>query len=351
MMTPMIFERRGLRLLDQRRLPAETIWVRCVDVESVAQAIEVMVVRGAPAIGCTAAFAMAVDASAAEDEGLESWQRYRGRFLEGLERLARTRPTAVNLFWALDRMRSLADTWSDATPMAQVAERVRALAQRIYDDDLATCRAIGVHGATLADAGRLRILTHCNAGALATAGYGTALGVVRSLAAAGKIEMVYADETRPYLQGARLTAYELSVEGIPHKVVADAAAAHLLGRRMIDLVIVGADRIAANGDTANKIGTYGLAVQCAYHGVPFYVAAPFSTFDLKTADGAGIPVEERGADEIRSWAGRLITPKDAGVYNPSFDVTPAGLITGIVTEKGILRAPYAEAIARVVGSP
>jgi len=346
----MQFQGEALRLIDQRLLPAEEVWIDCRDLETVARAIEDMVIRGAPAIGCAAAFGLALDAVAAT-HAHTTWGDYRSRFIGGIERLARTRPTAVNLFYVLDRMRALAERLPSAAPSADVAREVASLAQHLYDDDLATCRAIGRCGAALADGRKLRILTHCNTGSLATAGYGTALGVIRALAEADQVEIVYADETRPYLQGARLTAFELAAERIPYKVIADSAAAYLMQQGKVDWVIVGADRIAANGDTANKIGTYGLAVQCRHHGVSFYVAAPLSTFDVQVADGSAIPVEERTPEEIRQTAGRQMTPKDAGVYNPSFDVTPSSLITGIITEKGVLKPPYSAAIAGMVQKP
>ncbi len=339
MFSAMLFNGDQLRMIDQRVLPQEEIWVDCRDVESVAKAIEDMVIRGAPAIGCAAAFGMALDAASAAQRG-EPWGTYRSLFGASLERLARTRPTAVNLFYALGRMRALGAGFNDALPGKDVASAVKALAEELHADDLATCRAIGQHGAAAAEGRKLRILTHCNAGALATAGYGTALGVIRALHEKNLVEIVYADETRPYLQGSRLTAYELHAEGIPYKVIADSAAAYLMQQDLIDWVIVGADRIALNGDTANKIGTYGLAVQCKHHKVDFYVAAPLSTFDFAIAGGKDIPVEERSPDEIRRTAGRQMTPKDAPVYNPSFDVTPSSLIAGIITEKGILRPPF-----------
>lgn len=348
MIAAMRFEGSVLQMIDQRFLPQEELWIDCIDLEAVARSIEDMVIRGAPAIGCAAAFGLAIDAKSAMNLG--TWANYKPRFLAGVERLARTRPTAVNLFYALDAMRTLVDGFESSMSMVATSNAMSKLAQHLYDDDIKTCKAIGAHGAALANGKKLRILTHCNAGSLATAGYGTALGVIRSLAAANLVEIVYADETRPYLQGSRLTAFELKTENIPYKVIADSAAAYLMQQNKIDWVIVGADRIAANGDTANKIGTYGLAVQCQHHKVAFYVAAPLSTFDFKIPDGAAIPVEERSPDEIRMTAGRQMAPKDAGVYNPSFDVTPSSLITGIITERGVLRPPYGPAIAAHVPS-
>ena len=344
MFQAMVYDNGCLRLIDQRWLPQEERWVEGLDLATIARAIEDMVIRGAPAIGCAAAFALAIDALTAAKAG-GRWEDHLPRYLAGRERLAKTRPTAVNLFYALDAMGKRAAAIELSEPMAVAAPALLAAAQALYDDDVATCRAIGAHGAGLAGGRRLRILTHCNTGSLATAGYGTALGVIRTLSERGQVEIVYADETRPYLQGSRLTAFELRAEGIPYRVVADSAAAYLMQQGKIDWVIVGADRIAANGDTANKIGTYGLAVQARHHGVEFFVAAPLSTFDRAMASGSQIPVEERSPEEIRRTGDRQMTPVDAPVYNPSFDVTPAALISGIITERGVLRPPYRDAIA------
>jgi methylthioribose-1-phosphate isomerase len=248
-------------------------------------------------------------------------------------------------------MEKLALSLPSELPIPAVYQAVENLAKMLYEEDLETCKAIGRHGADLVPSSqKVTILTHCNTGSLATAGYGTALGVIRSLAERGQVSMVYADETRPWLQGARLTAFELRSEGIPYKVIADSAAAYLMQLRRVDLVIVGADRIASNGDTANKIGTYNLAVQCRHHGVPFYVAAPLSTFDFTMASGAEIAIEERSPGELRALGGRQLTPSDAPVWNPSFDVTPGELIAGIITEKGVLRPPYIETIKTLKGS-
>jgi len=315
----------SLELLDQRRLPEEVTYVICQRAHEVAAAIRDMVVRGAPAIGCAAAFGMALEARAGGD----------------LERaaavLAASRPTAVNLFWALERMRSARD------PQAAAAQ---ALA--IAAEDVAANRAIGAHGAGLVPAGA-RIMTHCNAGALATAGHGTALGVVRSACAEGKHVSVIANETRPYLQGARLTAWELLAEGIPVTLVADVAAGHLMSRGEVDLVLVGADRIAANGDVANKVGTYALAVLAKRHGLPFLVAAPCSTFDLTLADGAAIPIEERAADEITGFRTLRWAPQGIEVRNPAFDVTPAQLVSAIICERGVIERPDTVRIAALLG--
>jgi methylthioribose-1-phosphate isomerase len=296
----------SLELLDQRLLPDQTKYVQCRSAEEVAAAIRDMVVRGAPAIGCAAAFGVVLSSGSEK-----SYQV-----------LAASRPTAVNLFWALDRMRKAKD--------------LRREAEAIFTEDLAANHAMGDHGAKLIAEGS-RVMTHCNAGALATAGYGTALGVIRS--AKGKGISVIANETRPYLQGARLTAYELVQEGIPVTLVTDNMAGHLMSRGEVDVIVVGADRIAANGDTANKIGTYALAVLAKRHGIPFYVAAPLSTFDLKIPDGSHIPIEERPAGEVTGYREVRWAPEGVKVRNPAFDVTPADLITGIVTEKGVVRSP------------
>jgi methylthioribose-1-phosphate isomerase len=314
-----------LELLDQRELPDTVRYVTCRRAAEVAAAIRDMVVRGAPAIGCAAAFGMALEARAGGD----------------LERaagvLAASRPTAVNLFWALTRMRK-----------AQDADAAVAEALAIEAEDVAANQAIGAHGAGLIPEGA-RIMTHCNAGALATAGHGTALGVVRSAQAAGKRVSVIANETRPYLQGARLTAWELREEGIPVTLIADVAAGHLMSRGEVDLVLVGADRIAANGDVANKVGTYTLAVLAQRHGLPFYVAAPRSTFDLSLAEGASIPIEERAAEEITGFRNLRWAPQGVAVRNPAFDITPAPLVSAIVCELGVIEHPTASSIAARLG--
>jgi len=332
------FDGDAVVLLDQRRLPRDEVYLRCGDLESVAQAIETLAVRGAPAIGCAAAFGIALVATTSPAGDLAG---LRATLADASTRLARTRPTAVNLFWALGRMRETLDA-ACAEPGADPA-RVRARlvseAQAIHDEDVASCRAMGRHGATLVPEGA-RILTHCNAGALATAGYGTALGVVRAAHEAGRRISVLADETRPFLQGARLTAWELARDGIPVTVVTDGMPGHLMRRGEIDLVVVGADRIAANGDVANKIGTYGVAVLAREHGIPFYVAAPRSTIDLATPSGDAIPIEERGRAEVARVGETELLPDGVPVRHPAFDVTPARLVSAIVTEAGIVRAPY-----------
>jgi methylthioribose-1-phosphate isomerase len=315
-------EGRGeLQLLDQRRLPTEETWVSCRTVDEVATAIRDMTVRGAPAIGIAAAYGVAIGARA-------------GEALDGvIARLQATRPTAVNLFWALKRMKRRAHAGADALTDEALA---------IHIEDIEACRAIGRHGAPLLPEGT--ILTHCNAGALATGGYGTALGVIRAAVAAGKRISVYADETRPFLQGARLTAWELMRSGIDVKLITDNMAAALMRRGEIQGVVVGADRIARSGDTANKIGTYGVALAARAHGLPMLVAAPRSTVDLATSDGSAIPIEERDPREVTHLGGTAVAPTGVAVRNPAFDVTPAELVTAIVTEAGVARAPYSDTL-------
>jgi methylthioribose-1-phosphate isomerase len=317
-LSPVFWNEGRVVMLDQRRLPAAETWTAYDDWESVARAIKDMEVRGAPAIGCAAAFAVAL-----------AWRQVASpaHLRPVMKALATTRPTAVNLGAALHRM---------ANALA-IERDVVAEAQAIWSEDLAACRAIGAHGAELLPA-EGTVLTHCNAGALATAGYGTALGVVRAAVASGKRLRVLCDETRPFLQGARLTAWELSQDGIPCEVIVDGAAAHFLGRGEVAAAVVGADRIACNGDVANKIGTVGVAAACGAFGVPFFVAAPRTTFDPAMAAGASIPIEERAADEI---TGTGAVPSGVPVRNPVFDVTPARLVTAIVTEVGVSRPPYA----------
>jgi methylthioribose-1-phosphate isomerase len=337
----------GVVLLDQRRLPLEEVYLTLGSVEEVAKAIESLAVRGAPAIGCAAALGVA---RAACVSGARDLVALRADLDAAVARLSRTRPTAVNLFWALGRMGELADA-ALAEPDASVEsvrDRLVAAAQRLLAEDVAVCRAIGLAGLPLVPEGA-RILTHCNAGALATAGYGTALGVVRAAFEAGRHVRVLADETRPYLQGARLTAWELQRDGIPVTVITDNMAAHLMRCAEIDLIVVGADRIAANGDVANKIGTYGLAVLAREHGIPFYVAAPISTLDLATPCGDVIPIEERGRAEVAEVSSRPILPEGVPVRHPAFDITPARLVTAIVTERGVARAPYSISLAKLSG--
>jgi methylthioribose-1-phosphate isomerase len=338
----------GVQLLDQRELPGQEIYLTLRSVEEVAGAIESLVVRGAPAIGCTAAMGVALCAVVSPAGNLSE---LRADLQAGMERLARTRPTAVNLFWALRRMGEVLDA-ELARPEASlpsVRDRLVREAQAILDEDVAACRALGEFGVPLVPEDA-RILTHCNAGALATGGFGTALGVVRAAVQAGRRVSVIADETRPFLQGARLTAWELDRDGIPVTVITDNMSAHLMRSGEVDLVVVGADRIAANGDVANKIGTYGVAVLAREHGIPFYVAAPVSTVDLGTASGERIPIEERGREEVAEFGGRPVVPEGVPVRHPAFDVTPAALVDAIVTDRGVARAPYDASLASLLQS-
>jgi methylthioribose-1-phosphate isomerase len=316
----------AVRLLDQRRLPHAEEWLSLTTAEQVVEAIRSLAVRGAPAIGVAAAYAIACEARRGAGAS---------RLREVSEQLIRARPTAVNLAWAVKRMGRRIDSG---------AEALLSEAQAIRDEDEAGCRRMGALGAALLPP-RAQVLTHCNAGALATAGYGTALGVVRAAFEGGNRLMVFADETRPFLQGARLTAWELQRDGIPVTLLTDGMAGWLMARGEISCVIVGADRIAASGDVANKIGTYSLAVLASYHRIPFYVAAPWSTVDLATASGAEIPIEERDAEEVVLIGGQRIAPQGVPARYPAFDVTPAPLITAIVTERGVARPPLAGALA------
>ena len=338
MIHPVRWNGDHVSLLDQTLLPDAEVWVRCDTWQQVAEAIRQMQVRGAPAIGVAAAMGMALAARAITPGTVLSPLE---ALLEAQHGLAATRPTAVNLFWALERMTRRAVTAASGSDWA-VALTEEAC--RIHDEDVAMCRAIGDHGAALIPPGA-RVLTHCNAGALATAGYGTALGVVRSAHALGRVAMVYVDETRPWLQGARLTAWEMQREGIEHRLICDNMAGHFLHRGEIDCVIVGADRIAANGDVANKIGTYTAAVLAKENGIPFFVAAPSSTLDLSLATGDAIPIEERPETEVTHLAGRRIAPEGTRALNPAFDVTPARYVTAIITEMGVLRPPYEISLA------
>jgi methylthioribose-1-phosphate isomerase len=333
--TPVRWSGTELVLIDQTRLPSAEVERTCARWEDVADAIRTLVVRGAPAIGVAAAFGVVLAARASKATSFDDLMADLETAIDGL---AATRPTAVNLFWALERMRREAGELR-AEPLDAVRAALEGAARRILDEDLAANRAMGDHGAALVPAGA-RILTHCNAGALATAGYGTALGVVRSAHREGKVALVWVDETRPVMQGSRLTAWECVREGIPHRLIADVAAASVMARGEVDLVVTGADRIAANGDTANKIGTYALAVLARHHGVPFYIAAPFSTIDPALASGGAIPIEERDGAEVRGVAGRATAPDASPVFNPAFDVTPAALISAIITERGVFRPPY-----------
>ena len=322
-----------VRLLDQSLLPGKVEILECRDVETVARAIRDLRVRGAPAIGVTAAMGIALGAQTLPDESFEKFQE---RFLSVCDTMASTRPTAVNLFWAIERMKGIVQKGAHQT-LGSLKQRLIQEAQAIREEDLSMNRAIGDFGAALIQPGQC-ILTHCNAGALATAGYGTALGVIRSAWNQGKNIRVMADETRPVLQGARLTAWELQQDGIPVTLITDNAAGAFMRQGMIDLCAVGADRIAANGDVANKIGTYTVAVLAKAHGIPFYVAAPSSTIDLRTPTGQDIQIEERSAQEVVSlYGGPAIAPDGIDVLNPAFDVTPADYVTGIITERGVFR--------------
>ncbi|MDI6873243.1 MAG: S-methyl-5-thioribose-1-phosphate isomerase [Actinomycetota bacterium] len=322
-------------LMDQARLPAEEVYLHLADWREVVEAIRAMRVRGAPAIGIAAAYGVVL---AAKEGGRAEVER-------ACDALARARPTAVNLPWAVRRMREVAGRSSPES----LFEDLLAEAHRLAREQDAADRAIGRLGAELLPEG-CRVLTHCNAGGLATYSFGTALGVIKEGFRRGKVNFVWVDETRPLLQGARLTAWELQREGVDMAVICDNMAGHLIARGEVDVVITGADRIAANGDTANKIGTYTLAVLARHHGLPFYVAAPLSTLDLSIADGSAIPIEERDASEVTDWGGRRTVPEGVRARNFSFDVTPAELITAIITERGVVRAPYGESLLRLLGS-
>jgi len=328
-------------MLDQRRLPAEEVYVACRDYREVAEAIRTMVIRGAPAIGVAAAMGVALGVRQADPSRLDE------EFEEICRTLAATRPTAVNLFWAIERMRRVYEGVRGGS-FGAVQATLLETALRMREEDIQVNRLIGWNGAELLASG-MTVLTHCNAGALATAGYGTALGVIRAAVAAGKKIEVFADETRPFLQGARLTAWELMKDGIPVTIITDNMAGHFLKSGRIGCVIVGADRIAANGDVANKIGTYSLAVLARENQVPFYVAAPISTIDLSLASGDEIPIEERPAEEVTHVFGVRVAPEGAAVRNPAFDVTPHRYVTAIITQRGVARPPYAESLARIAG--
>ena len=323
-----------LEMLDQRALPGECTYLSCDSAQAVAAGIRDMVVRGAPAIGCAAAYGVALEALRLKSAAPVD-------FRSGLERafdeLSKSRPTAINLFWALDRMRVRLKALGGSGPET-TADALLAEAHAIREEDIRLNRQMGAHGAALLADGA-RVLTHCNAGALATAGHGTALGVIRSAIEIGNKINVLVDETRPFLQGARLTAWELEQDGIPVTLIADSAAGHFMSKGEIDAVIVGADRIAANGDVANKIGTYTVAVLAQRHRVPFYVACPLSTIDLRVATGADIPIEERGADEVTGYRGQRWASAGVAVRNPVFDITPAALVTALITERGVTSAP------------
>jgi methylthioribose-1-phosphate isomerase len=339
----------GVRFLDQTRLPLEETYVLATTYNDVANVITTMVVRGAPAIGVSAAMGVAIGIQKSPATTIAALD---ADFEVIAKTLASTRPTAVNLFWGIDRMTRRynalkpANSNPDAKSLDAIREGLIAEARIMYDEDIAACRTMGAHGASLMPKSG-SVLTHCNAGALATCGYGSALGVIRAAIERGHTLHVYADETRPFLQGARLTAWELMHDGIPTTVLCDNMAASLMRQGKIQAVIVGADRIAANGDVANKIGTYNVAILAKEHGIPFYVAAPWATIDLATAHGDDIPIEQRAATEVTHHAGKQLTPHGVGIENPAFDVTPAKYVTAIITERGVLRAPYEESLAEV----
>ena len=335
----------GVNFLDQTKLPLEETYVLATDYQQVATVIRDMIVRGAPAIGVSAAMGVALGVSQSKATDIAALNEEVALISKTL---AETRPTAVNLFWAIERMRRHAAELA-AEPGATVATVKQGLiaeAERMYNEDIAACRALGAYGADLLPQ-KAGVLTHCNAGALATCGYGTALGVIRAAVESGRKIDVYADETRPFLQGARLTAWEMMKDGIPTTVICDNMAASLMRAGKLQAIVVGADRIAANGDVANKIGTYGVAVLAKEHGIPFYVAAPWSTIDLATKTGADIPIEQRSPNEVTHHAGKQLTPNHVGVWNPAFDITPAKYVTAIITERGVLRAPYPESLERL----
>jgi methylthioribose-1-phosphate isomerase len=332
----------GVNFLDQTKLPLEETYVLATDYKQVATVIRDMIVRGAMAIGVSGAMGVALGIDRSKATSLEALS---AEVDEICAHLAATRPTAVNLFWGIDRVHNLYRSLAAKDmPIADIKTAVVALAREMYDEDIANCRQLGANGAELMPKDGI-VLTHCNAGALAACGYGSALGVIRAAIERGHTIGVYADETRPYLQGARLTAWELMKDNIPTTVLCDNMSAHLMKQGKIQAVIVGADRIAANGDTANKIGTYGVSILAKEHGIPFYVAAPWATIDIATAHGDLIPIEQRDAREVTHSNGRQMTPDGVGIENPAFDVTPAKYITAIITEHGVLRAPYVESIA------
>jgi methylthioribose-1-phosphate isomerase len=335
----------GVRFIDQTKLPTEEVYVTCTTCEQVANAIRTMIVRGAPAIGVAAAMGIALGVQGSKAETVVELKR---DFDSCCEIIRQTRPTAVNLFWGIRRMQEKFESLR-IRPLGQIKQALIQEAQRMHAEDIAANKAMGRLGATLMPPSG-SVLTHCNAGALATCGYGTALGVIRAAVEQGKKIHVYADETRPFLQGSRLTAWELMKDGIPTTVISDNMAGTMMKQGKIGAIVVGADRIAANGDVANKVGTYTVAILAKEHKIPFYVAAPFSTIDLNTPDGSKIPIEQRNSEEVTHIGGKQIAPKGVQVENPAFDVTPAAYVTAIVTERGIARAPYAESLAKLAGS-
>ncbi|HEX4424812.1 MAG TPA: S-methyl-5-thioribose-1-phosphate isomerase [Terriglobales bacterium] len=335
---------KGVRFIDQTKLPMEETYVNCTTYDQVADVIRDMVVRGAPAIGVAAAMGIALGVQNSKAENTGDLKRDFDRICDVI---GKTRPTAVNLFWAIRRMQEKFETLR-VRPIPQIKQSLIEEAKRMHAEDIAANRAMGLHGATLMPATG-GVLTHCNAGALATCGYGTALGVIRAAFEQGKKIQVYADETRPFLQGSRLTAWELMKDGIPTTVISDNMSGAMMRQGKIQAIVVGADRIAANGDVANKIGTYTVAVLAKEHGIPFYVAAPISTVDLETPDGSKIPIEQRNPREVTHIAGKQMVPDGVSIENPAFDVTPAKYVTAIVTERGIARAPYEESLKKLSG--
>ena len=336
---------KGIRFIDQTKLPTEEVYATCTTHQQVADAIRNMVVRGAPAIGVAAAMGIALGVKNSKAENGADLKR---EFDVICETMRQTRPTAVNLFWAIRRMTEKFESLR-IRPIAQIKEALIEEAQRMHAEDIAANQAMGRFGATLMPASG-SVLTHCNAGALATCGYGTALGVFRAAIEQGKKIHVYADETRPFLQGSRLTAWELMKDGIPTTVISDNMAGAIMKQGKIGAIVVGADRIAANGDVANKIGTYTVAVLAKEHDIPFYVAAPLSTIDFKASDGSKIPIEQRNENEVTHIAGKQMTPDGVKIENPAFDVTPAKYVTAIITERGIARAPYEASLAKLSGA-
>ena len=336
----------GVRFIDQTKLPTEETYVTCRTHEQVADVIRNMVVRGAPAIGVAAAMGIALGVKNSEAGNGTELKKDLDQICDVM---SKTRPTAVNLFWAIRRMREKFE-YLRMRPVVQIQQALIEEAQRMHAEDIAANRAMGRHGAALMPASG-GVLTHCNAGALATCGYGTALGVIRTAVEQGKKIHVFADETRPFLQGSRLTAWELMKDGIPTTVISDNMAGAMMRQGKIGAIVVGADRIAANGDVANKIGTYSVAVLAKENEIPFYVAAPFSTIDLETSDGSKIPIEQRNPKEVTHIAGRQMVPDGVEVENPAFDVTPAKYVTAIVTERGVARAPYQDSLRRLSEEP
>ncbi|HXM08608.1 MAG TPA: S-methyl-5-thioribose-1-phosphate isomerase [Terriglobales bacterium] len=332
----------GVVFIDQTKLPTEEVYVTCTTHQQVADVIRNMVVRGAPAIGVAAAMGIALGVKNSKAENAADLKR---DFDQICEAIRQTRPTAVNLFWAIRRMQGKFETLR-SRPIAQIQQALIEESQRMHAEDIAANQAMGRHGATLMPSSG-GVLTHCNAGALATAGYGTALGVIRAAVEAGKKIHVYADETRPFLQGSRLTAWELMKDGIPTTVISDNMAGVMMQQGKIGAIVVGADRIAANGDVANKVGTYTVAILAKEHGIPFYVAAPISTVDLETPDGSKIPIEQRNKKEVSHIAGKQMVPDGVEIENPAFDVTPAKYVAAIITERGIARAPYTESLKKL----